>query len=100
VGADDFTWSDCYAVISTLPFDAPLVRSQDPDWIWGHPLADLLAGVYDNTGAIGATQARRANIKKTEVPKPLVRPWDKEKHVEKLGNKPRPIEELNALLGW
>lgn len=100
VGSRSFTWDDCQAVISTLPFDAPLVRAQGPDWFWYHPLADLVGGIYDNTGVIGATQDRRPKIKKSEIPKPLVRPWQKQEHVDKLGNTPRPIDELNELLGW
>lgn len=100
IGSRSFTWDDCHAVISTLPFDAPLARAQGPDWIWYHPLADLVAGIYDNTGVIGATQDRRPRIKKSEIPKQLVRPWMKQEHVDKIGNTPRPLDELNKLLGW
>lgn len=100
IGSRSFTWDDCLAVISTLPYDAPLSRAQDPQWWWYHPLADVTAGIYDNTGVIGATQDRRPKIKKSEIPARIVRPWDKNEHVDKIGNTPRPIDELNELLGW
>ena len=101
VGTRSFTWGDCWALISTLPYDAPLHRAENPqEWFWYNPMNDVLVGIFDALGAIGATQARRPKIKKTEIPKPTMRPWDKSKDVEKLGSTPRPIADLNVLLGW
>lgn len=101
VGTRSFTWGDCYAVIAALPYDAPLLRAENPkEWFWFHPMNDVLVGIYDALAITSATQAQRPKIKKSDIPKPTLRPWDKSKDVEKLGNTPRPIDELNALLGW
>lgn len=101
VGSARFTWGDCWALIYSLPYDSPLHRAENPkEWFWYNPMNDVLVGVYDALGVIAATQDRRPKIKKNEIPKPTLRPWDKTRDVEKIGSTPRPISELNALLGW
>lgn len=101
VGSADFTWADMHAVIATLAYDSPLMRAVNGgDWFWYGPYSDLLAGIYDAAAAGTATQAQRQKIKSSEVPKPLIRPWQKRKEVSKLGNKPRLLSELDKLLGW
>lgn len=69
------------------------------DWWWYHPAIDVLVGIRDGLGVLVAIVQRR-KYKVGDVPKPMVRPWEKEKHVKKMGNHPRPIKELRKLLGW
>lgn len=96
-----FTWADLYAIIVTLPYDSPLERQRNgKDWHWYSPHADLLGGIYDKIGIGIATQANRPKWKKSDLPKPLTRPWDIKKHVEKLGKTALPLAQLRKRLGW
>lgn len=88
-------------MITTLPYDSPLERQRNgKDWHWYGPLTDILAGIYDNLGVSVAVQARRPKVRKNDIPKPLTRPWDIVKHVEKLGKTALPIADLRRRLGW
>lgn len=101
VASDEFTWADCWAVMSTLPHDAPLNRAINPDtWFWYNPMFDVVTGIYDGLSQLVAVVTRRPGIKKSEVPKRTRRPWDKNEEVEVLKVKPSKIADLRKLLGW
>lgn len=70
------------------------------DWWWYHPLVDVFVGIFDRLGVIAAVVERRQKVRKGDIPKPLPRPWDKQKHTKKIGNKPRPLDEMRRMLGW
>lgn len=90
-----------FAVIATLPYDSPLERQKNgKDWHWYGPLTDMVAGIYDSTGVGVATQSQRAKWKRTEIPKPLTRPWEIITHEEKLGTRALPLDQLRKELGW
>jgi len=100
-GSLDFTWDDCYAIITSLPPDSALHRAENPKtWHWADPHTDLLATLVDLLGQSVATQAQRPKIKTSELPKRIPRPWEIEQHEEKLRAKAMPIDELNKQLGW
>lgn len=101
IGSERFDWADLHAVISNLPYDDPLMRAMNPKtWFWFHPMNDIIAGIFDRVGLMAAVVERRQKIKRADVPKPLVRPWDKQKDVKKIGDKPVPIDDMRRLLGW
>ena len=101
VASEDFTWADCWAVVEHLPFNDPLVRAVGgANWWWGHPAMDYLVGIYDGLGQIAAVVSRRPGIKKSEIPKPTLRPWDKSRDTEVLKVKPSKLSDLRKLLGW
>lgn len=84
-----------------MPFDSPLSRAINPDtWFWYNPMFDVMTGVYDGISQLVAVVSRRHGIKKSEVPKPVPRPWDKKQESEVLKVKPSKIEDLHKLLGW
>ncbi|HJX77270.1 hypothetical protein [Glutamicibacter sp.] len=70
------------------------------DWWWYNPVVDHIVGIYDGIGQLVAVVTRRRGIKKSEVPKPTRRPWDKKTETEVLKVKPSKIEDLRKLLGW
>jgi len=85
----------------TLPYDSPLERQKNgKDWHWYGPLTDILAGIYDNIGVGVATQAQRRKWRKSDLPKPLRRPWQVQKHIEKLGKIALPLDQVRERLGW
>lgn len=101
MGTEEFSWADCHAVLSTLPYDSALHRAMDPkEWHWYRHEYDALVSISDMLQRIYATQERRPKIKTTDVPKPTVRPWDKKKTSEKIGGKPIALAEIDARLGW
>jgi len=59
-----------------------------------------VAGIYDIMGVVSATQAQRPKWRRSDVPKPLRRPWDVIKEVKKLGGKPKPLRDIQKRLGW
>lgn len=101
VGTDGFTWSDCWAVISNLPYDAPLTKAiNGADWWWYHPVVDFVVGSFDYLGVIAAVVQRRPKLKRDDVPKRTVRPWERRKETEVLKVKPSKLDDLRKLLGW
>ena len=70
------------------------------DWFWYNPMFDVVTGVYDGVSQLLAVVSRRHGIKKSEVPKPVPRPWDQKHETEVLKVKPSTIEDLRKLLGW
>jgi hypothetical protein len=101
VGTERLDWADLDAVVEWLPYDAPLPRAiNGKEWFWYHPIADLIAGAVDRLGLISAVVSRRDRIKKTEIPNPIPRPWDKEKRIKKIGSTPMPLRALRDRLGW
>lgn len=101
VATEDFTWPDCWAVISNLPYDDPLIRAiNGKDWYWYSPLFDVLTGIYDGIGVIAAVIQRRPRIQKSEVPSRTPRPWDKKKETEVLKVKPSTLDNMRKMLGW
>lgn len=88
-------------MISNLPFDDPLMRAiNGKEWFWFHPMFDVVTGIYDGISQLVAVVSRRPAIKRSDVPKPVPRPWDKTKETETLKVKPSKIEDLRKLLGW
>ena len=101
IATEDFTWSDCWAVVSNLPYDDPLIRAiNGKDWFWYNPMFDVVTGIYDGISQLVAVVSRRPAIKRSDVPKPVPRPWDKKQETEVLKVKPSKIEDLRKLLGW
>lgn len=84
-----------------MPYDAPLSRAiNGKNWWWYHPVADYIVGIFDGISALVAVASRRPGIKRSEIPKPTVRPWDKEKTAEVLKVKPSTLERMRERLGW
>ena len=101
IATEDFTWSDCWAVVDNLPYDDPLMRAiNGKDWFWYSPMFDVLTGIYDGIGVIASIVERRPRVRKSEVPDRTPRPWDKKKESEVLKVKPSKIDDLRKLLGW
>lgn len=101
VASEHLTWSDLWAIISNLPYDDPLIRAiNGKDWFWYHPMFDVLTGIYDGISQLVAVVSRRPGIKRTEIPKPTLRPWDKKQESEVLKVKPSKISDLRKRLGW
>jgi len=96
-GSAEFTWGDCWAVISTLPWDAPLSRT-DPDWQWGDPRYDLLVTMLETVHnqllalrcGLAGKNASQADLLR------IPRPGDKS--VTRFGNNPVSLDELDAWL--
>lgn len=98
VGSAHFTWSDCWAVMTTLPFDAPLRRAQEPDnWVWADPFADLVANMAEAAILYKSLMKSQHKLSAKKVPR-IPRPWDKEK--TKLVADAMPIDELRKKLGF
>lgn len=70
------------------------------DWWWYHPVADYVVGIFDQVGLLAAIVKQRPKIKKTELPKPTLRPWDKTKEKTVLKVKAQPLDALKKRLGW
>lgn len=88
-------------MLHTTSYDSPLSRAINPkEWWWNHPVNDVIVGVFDSLQFIGAIVSRRPKIKKTDLPKRTLRPWDKTKETEVLKVKASPIGKLRKLLGW
>lgn len=101
VGSRDFTWDDLWALVDNLSYGDPLMRAiNGKDWWWYHPAVDHLVGIYDGIGQLAAVVSRRRGIKKSELPKVTLRPWDKSRDVEVLKVKASPLADLRKLLGW
>lgn len=101
VATRQFTWSDCYALMSTQPFDAPINKAiNGKDWWWYHPVVDHIVGIFDALGVIAAILNQRPNVKKSQIPKPTLRPWDTTKEKEVLKVKPSPLSAMRKMLGW
>lgn len=101
VGSEHLDWADLHAIVENIPYDDPLNRAMHPtSWFWHHPLTDIIAGVFDRVGFLAAVGQRRDRIRRADVPKPLVRPWDKKKDTKKIGDKPVPLDDMKRLLGW
>lgn len=93
VGTPDFTWGDCWAVISTLPWDSPLNRQSNPEWVWDGPYTERLTIL---TEAAQHTSAKTPNWTKRQKRHLLhfVRPDERKERVTSLGNTPRPLAEM------
>lgn len=101
LGTDQLNWRDLYSIIHTLPANSPLNRARYPDsWFWYEPFYEVLAGIHDATQLRAAAGANREKVKKTELPKPLVRPWNKVQKEEKLIGDKMPLDDMRAALGW
>lgn len=99
VGSARFTWSDCWAVISTLPFDAPLSRAQAPDeWMWAHPWTQYIVHAGENAMLQkGVTKSERKGLKDRDL-NPTPRPGQKEK--ERLEADAMPVADMRQRLGF
>ncbi|MFJ2618160.1 hypothetical protein [Glutamicibacter sp. NPDC087344] len=87
--------------MSTLPFDAPINKAiNGKDWWWYHPVVDHIVGIFDSLGVIATIISQRPKIKRSDVPKPTLRPWDKTKEKEVLKVKASPISAMRKRLGW
>lgn len=101
VGSPGFTWADCWAIYVSLPPDSPLHRAKNPkDWHWYVREIEFLAGIYDAVNHLAATVAKQPGVKKKDIPKPLVRPWDKVKEEQKIVGDKMPLDEMRQALGW
>lgn len=101
VGSVRFTWADCWAVISTLPYDAPLMKAiNGKDWWWYHPVVDYVVGIFDSLLVLVSVVDRRHGVKRSEIPKRTVRPWDKQKESEVIKVKPSSLSDMAKRLGW
>lgn len=101
VGTDQLNWRDLESIVETLKADSPLFRAMHPkDWYWYDPFFEILAGIHDAVHHRAATGDIRPGIKKRDVPKPLVRPWQKVKEEEKLVGDKMPLDDMRQALGW
>lgn len=100
IGSDQLTWRDVYALFSTLPFDAPINRAKDKQWWWYHPAMEVLVGIFEATQLTAAVVEKQPKLKKSNLPKPIPRPWDTQKDEKKLGDNPLPLDDMKAAIGW
>ena len=101
MGSPDLTWSDLWAIVDNLSFDDPLSRAiNGKDWWWYHPAIDYIVGIYDSMLALLSIVDRRQNVKRSDIPKPTLRPWDKTKDTEVLKVKPSKLADMAKRLGW
>ncbi len=98
VGSRRFTWGDCWAVISTLPWDAPLNRQANEHWAWGNPLHELVAIVAEATHNRNLYAGAQMKVRKSDLLR-VPRPGDKQKTETKLGGDSVPLGELVVFLG-
>lgn len=89
-----------YALFSTLPFDAPINRAKDKQWWWYHPAMEVLVGIFEATQLTAAVVEKQPKLKKSNLPKPIPRPWDTQKDEKKLGDNPLPLDDMKAAIGW
>lgn len=98
VGSAQFTWSDCWAVMHTLPFDAPLKRFQEPDeWFWAHPMTDWFAVMTEESMLHAGILKKKHKVSAKKMPH-IKRPWEKTK--EKLKATAMGVNELRKRLGF
>lgn len=95
------TWWDLHAIFSTAPYDSPIQRALNPkDWWWANPVNEIIVGLFESNQMLLAVAERRQGIKRSELPKPVPRPWDVSTNTEKIGDKPMPLHELRKAIGW
>ena len=61
---------------------------------------EFLVGVFEATQLTAAVVEKQPKLKKSNLPKPGPRPWDKNKDEKKLGNNPMPLDDMKAAIGW
>lgn len=61
---------------------------------------EFLVGVFEATQLTAAVVEKQPKLKKSNLPKPVPRPWDKNKDEKKLGNNPMPLDDMKAAIGW
>jgi Ner family transcriptional regulator len=70
------------------------------EWFWYDPRFEINAGTYDAVNFMAATVAKQNGVKKRDIPKPLVRPWQKVKEEEKIVGDKMQLDEMRKALGW
>lgn len=95
LGTRRLSWRDLLVIVSNAPQHSALVRAKVGERSeWTLPVR-MLADIFDLLA--GANWQRSGT--KGNRPKPYPRPVDPAT-VKKWGSGPKPIEEINALLGW
>jgi len=61
---------------------------------------EVLVGIFEATQLTAAVVEKQPKLKKSNLPKPIPRPWDTQKDEEKLGNNPMPLDDMKAAIGW
>lgn len=98
VGSDEFTWSDCWALVRTLPYDSPLHREQDPKtWFWRNPMFDLVTSAVELLAVANVQRGNPSRASRSKFPKRIPRPWDQDSETTKLGGKIKlPVKDMLA----
>ena len=91
-------WSDCYALVRTLPYDSPLHRELEPKlWFWRNPAFDLMVTAVEALITGNVQRGNASGAKKSAFPKRIPRPWDKGSETKTLGGKIKlPASEMMA----
>lgn len=98
---DQIDWWDVYAMFSTLPYDAPINREKDPkSWWWYHPMNEVIVGIFEATQMTAAVVEKQPKLKKSNLPKPIPRPWDTNTDEKKLGTTVLLLDDMKAAIGW
>lgn len=88
-------------MFSTLPYDAPINREKDPkSWWWYHPINEFIVGIFESTQMTAAVVEKQPNLRRSDLPKPIPRPWDTKTDEKKLGTTVLPLDDMKAAIGW
>ncbi|NIL86512.1 hypothetical protein RhoFasGS6_03916 [Rhodococcus fascians] len=96
LGTDDLTWRDLQLIVKFAPQDSPLVRTMNPDSIWGLQ-EQLMAEAVDTLHWLRWAKTKAAEQKR-DHPEPIPRPGIEVKEV--IGSDPVDVDEMDRLLGW
>ena len=98
---DQLDWWDLHALFTTLPYDAPINRARDPKhWWWGHPINEFIVGIFESTQMTAAVVEKQPKLRRSDLPKPIPRPWDTKTDEKKLGTTVLQLDDMKAAIGW
>ena len=97
VGTRQFTWGDCLALVAVAPHDSALVRATVPDWRWADPHYELLVMIAEATTNSHVVEHSGRQVSSRDLLH-VPRPGEITKTVERFGNNPIPLAELDAWL--
>lgn len=86
-------------MVSTLPFDAPLLRAQSPEeWAWGHPWTQYIVHAGEESMLQKSVLRSQNKRLKDRDLNPTPRPGQREK--ERLEADAMPVSDMRERLGF